>query len=88
MVQMIHQGQQEDLQIYTKTDDNCWKNKRLQTLVNEFSIVIGENIEINKIGKKKSKAYASNGNVMTRNQMIKILTEHNKTMQSQATSGM
>ena len=73
---------------YTKTDDNFWKNKRLQTLVNEFNIETGENIEINKVGKKKSKAYASNGNVMTRNQMIKILTEHNKTMQSQATRGM
>ena len=73
---------------YTKTDDNFWKNKRLQTIVNEFNTVTGENIEINKVGKKKSKAYASNGNVMTRNQMIKILTEHNKTMQSQATRGM
>ena len=73
---------------YTKTYDNFWKNKRLQTIVNEFNTITGENIEINKVGKKKSKAYASNGNVMTRNQMIKILTEHNKTMQSQATRGM
>ena len=45
-------------------------------------------VMINKVGKTKSKTYASNGNVMTRNQMIKIVTGHNKTMQSQATRGM
>ena len=73
---------------YTKTDCNFWKNKRLQTIVNEFNTITSENIEINKVGKEKSKAYTSSGNVMTRNPMIRILTEHNKTMQSQATRGM
>ena len=73
---------------YTKTYDNFWKNKRLQTIVNEFNTITGESIEINKVGKKKSKAYAGNGNVMTRNQMIRTLTEHKRTMQSQATRGM
>ena len=73
---------------YTKTDHIFWKNTRLQTIVNEFNIITGENIEINKVGKKKSKAYASNGDVMTRNLMNNNLTEHNKTMQSQATRGM
>ena len=73
---------------YMKTDELFWINKELQTIVNEFNTITGENIEINKVGKKKSKAYASNGNVMSRSQMVKILTEHNKTMQSQATRGM
>ena len=73
---------------YMKTDELFWKNKQLQTIVNEFNTITGEIIEINKVGKNKSKAYASNGNVMTRSRMIKILTEHNKTMQSQATRGM
>ena len=85
---MTHQGQQEDPSKYTKTDDDFWKNKKLQTIVNEFNTTTGEHFEINKVGKKKSKAYASNGNVMTRNQMINILKEHNKTMQSQAARGM
>ena len=40
---------------YTKTDDNFWKNKKLQTIVNEFITVTGENIEINKVGKKNQK---------------------------------
>ena len=71
-----------------KTDEMFWKNKKPQTIVNEFNTITCENIEINKVGRKKSKAYASNGNVMARSQMIKILTEHNKTMQSQATRGM
>ena len=57
---------------YTKTDYNFRKNKKLQTIVNEFNTITCENIEINKVGKKKSKAYASNGNVMVRIQMIKI----------------
>ena len=73
---------------YMNTDDNFWKNKKLQTIGNEFNTITGEIIEINKVGKNKSKAYASNGNVMTRNQMINILTEHDKTMQSQTARGM
>ena len=64
-----------------------WKNKKLKTLANEFNAIM-ENIEINKTGKKKSKAYASNGNVMTRAQTIKNLIDLNKTMQSQAARGM
>ena len=64
-----------------------WKNKKLKTLVNEFNTITGENIEINRVGKKQSKAFASNGNEMTRAQTIKVLIEHNKTMASQATRG-
>ena len=70
---------------YTKTDDMFRKNKKLKTLVNEFNTITGEHIEINKVGKNKSKAHAPDGNEMTRAQMIKTLTEHNKTMASQAT---
>ena len=73
---------------YTESDDNFWTNKRLQTIVNKFKTITGESVEINKVGGEEIKTYASNGNVMTRNQMIRILTEHNKTMQSQATRGM
>ena len=73
---------------YMKTDELFWKSKKLQTIVNEFTTITCESIEINKVGKKQSKAYAGNGNVMTRSQVIKILAEHNKTMQSQATRGM
>ena len=40
---------------YTKTDDNFWKNKKLQTTVNEFSTITCENIDINKVGKKNQK---------------------------------
>ena len=64
------------------------KNKKLKTLVDEFNTITCENTEINKAGKNKSKTYASNGNVMTRAQMIQILIDHIKTMQSQATRGM
>ena len=71
-----------------ETDELFWKNKKPQTIVNEFNTITCENIEINKVGKKKPKAYATNGNVITRSQMTKVLTEHNKTMQSQATRGM
>ena len=38
--------------------------------------------------KEKAKAYATNGNEVTRTKMIKLLTEQNKTMQSQATRGI
>ena len=69
-----------------KSDEMFWKNKKLKTLVNELITITRGNIEINKIG--KSKAYARNGNVMTRAQMIKISTGHNKAMQSQATRRM
>ena len=65
---------------YMKTDEMSWKNKKLQTIVNAFNTITGESIEVNKVGKKKPKAYASNGNVMTISQMTKILTEHNKTI--------
>ena len=71
-----------------KTDEMLWKNQKLKTLVNEFNTLTGESIEINKVGKNKLKAYATNGNEMTRTQTIKILTEHNKTMQPQATRGI
>ena len=71
-----------------KSDELFWKNKKLKTLANEFDTIAREHTEINKVGKNKSKAYASNGNVMTRAQMIKILSDHNKTMQSQATRGI
>ena len=64
-----------------------WKSKALKTLVNEFNTITCEIIEINKVGKNKTKTYAPNGNEMTRTQMIKILIEHNKAMQSQATVG-
>ena len=47
-----------------------WKNKKLKTPVNESNTITSENIEINKVGKKKTKAYAPNGNEMTRAQMI------------------
>ena len=70
-----------------KTDEMFWKNKKLKTPVNEFNAITEESIYNNKIGKKTSKAYASNGTVMTRAQMIQILTDHNKAMQSQATRG-
>ena len=73
---------------YTKTYEMFCRNKKLKTLVNEFNTITCEYIEINKVGKKKTKAYATNGNEMARAQMIKILTEHNKTMASQATRGM
>ena len=73
---------------YMKTDEMLWKNQKLKTLVNEFNTLTGESIEINKVGKNKLKAYATNGNEMTRTQTIKILTEHNKTMQPQATRGI
>ena len=71
-----------------KTYEMLWGNKKLKTLVNEFYIISCQNVEINKAGEKKSKAYATNGNEMTRNEMIRIITEHNKTMQSQATRGI
>ena len=64
-----------------------WKNKKLKTLVTEFNTITGESIETNKVGKKMQK-HAPNGNEMTRAQMIKILTVHNKTMASQATRGI
>ena len=73
---------------YMETDEMFRNNKKLKTLVSEFNAITIEIIEIDKIGKKKSKAYASNGNVMTKAQMIKILTGHTKTMQPQATRGM
>ena len=37
---------------YMKTDELFWKNKQLQTIVNEFNTKACENIEINKVGKK------------------------------------
>ena len=40
---------------YTKTDEMCWKNKKLKTLVNEFNAITCEKIEINKVEKKKQK---------------------------------
>ena len=73
---------------HTKSDELFWKNKEPQTIVYEFNTITCEMIEINNAGKNQTKAYASSGNVMTRSQMIKILTEHNKTMQSQAKRGM
>ena len=73
---------------YTKTDEMRWKNKKLKTLVNEFNTITVERVELNKAGKKKTKAYTTNGNEMTRVQMIKIITGHNKTVASQATRGM
>ena len=65
-----------------------WKNKKLKTFVNEFSTITCEHVEINKVGKNKLKTYATNGNEMARTQIIKILSEHKKTMQSQATKGI
>ena len=65
-----------------------WNNKKLKTLVNEFNIIACESIEINKVGKTHTKTYAPNGNEMTRTQMNKTLTEHSKTMASQATGGL
>ena len=32
-----------------------WKNKKLKTPVNEFNLITCENIEINKVEKKKQK---------------------------------
>ena len=64
------------------------ENKKLKTFVDEFDTITGENIEINKVGKKKSKAYASNGNVMTRAQMIKFFLLIIIQLQSQAIRGM
>ena len=40
---------------YTETDDNSWKNKKPQTIVNESNTTTSEHIEINKVGKGKSK---------------------------------
>ena len=73
---------------YMKLDELFWKNEKPKTIVNEFNTITCEHIEINKVVENTSKAYASNCNVMTRSQMMKILTEHNKAMQSQATRGM
>ena len=64
------------------------ENKKLKTFVDEFDTITGENIEINKVGKKKSKAYACNGNVMTRAQMIKFFLLIIIQLQSQAIRGM
>ena len=36
-------------------DGNFWKNKKLQTIGNEFNTVTVENIETNKVGKKSQK---------------------------------
>ena len=71
---------------YMKTDEMFWKSEKLKVI--DFNTVTWDNIEINKVGKKKTNAYAPNGNEMTRAQMIKIFIAHNKTMQSQATGGM
>ena len=40
---------------HTKSDELCWKNKKPQTIVNEFNTTTGEHVEINKAGKKRSK---------------------------------
>ena len=40
---------------YTNTDEKFWKNEKLKTLVNEFNTITSENVEINKVGKKKQK---------------------------------
>ena len=40
---------------YMKSDELFWKKKKLQTIVNEFNTMTGENIESNKVGKKNQK---------------------------------
>ena len=72
---------------YMNTDDNFWKNKKLQTIVNEFNTITGESIEIHKVGKKRS-SICEQWQCNDERPNYKILTEHNKTMQSQATRGM
>ena len=44
-----------------------WRNTKLKALVNEFNTIACEIIEINKVGKKKSKASATSGDEMTNN---------------------
>jgi len=69
------------------TNEHFWHIKQLKTVVKEFNARTGYNIEIRKEG-RVSKAYAPNGNEMTKSQMIKIIIEHNKKMNSQALKGM
>ena len=38
-----------------KADGLFWKNKKPQTIVNEFNTITSESIEINKVGKKNQK---------------------------------
>ena len=40
---------------YMKSDELFWKKKKLQTIVNEFNTITGENIEINKVGENNQK---------------------------------
>ena len=35
---------------HTKSDELFWKNKKPQTIVNDFNIITGESVEINKVG--------------------------------------
>ena len=55
----------------------------------EFNTRTGSDIELKKKGKGTvSKAYAPNGNEMSKTEMIKIIIEHNMKMSSQALRGM
>jgi hypothetical protein len=69
------------------TNERVWHTKQLRTIVKEFNTRTGSDIKLNKKG-RVSKAYAPNGNEMSKTQMIKIIIEHNMKMSSQALRGM
>ena len=69
------------------TNERFWHTKQLRTIVKEFNTRTGSDIELKKKG-RVSKAYAPNGNEMTKTQMIKIIIEQNMKMSTQALRGM
>jgi hypothetical protein len=88
MRQEIERGFQEvEESNLNSADVNTWRKKHLKTVIKEYNNRTGSNIVIKKV-RKQRKAYDEDDNEITKEFMIKVITEQNKTMASQATRGM
>ena len=65
--QLSNQKERQEDHQHIRKQMMFWRNTKLKALVNEFNTIACEIIEINKVGKKKSKASATNGDEMTKN---------------------
>jgi hypothetical protein len=70
-----------------KNKKQFWDTRQLKTVANTYSIITGDKIETKKV-KNKNKAFSPNGSEISKDDMIKTIVEHHKTMASQATRGM
>ena len=88
MRQEIERGFQEvEESNLNSADVNTWRKKHLKTVIKEYNNRTGSNIVIKKV-RKQRKAYDEDDNEIAKEFMIKVITEQNKTMASQATRGM